>query len=212
MCSSIRLRFRTLPHNQQANALIRSWRHNWEGCSRLSVECTPPTLGTISSSPSRLSAKLCSMCVHRSVQDLEIHSIISRPVPLRWRHNWEGCSRLSVECTPPSLVSISSSPSSLSAKLCSMCVHRSDQDLEIYSIISSPVPISYTRGIVVRAVVGCPSNAHLHAWCLSPPLHHLCLLNFVPCVCIDPFKISKFTTESAAQYPYDTLEAYFGGP
>ena len=109
------------------------------------------------------------------------------------RHTWQGCSRLSVECTAPSLVSISFSPSPLSAKPCSMSVHRSMQNLEIYSIISSPVPISYTRGIIGRAVVGCPSNEHLQVLCLSAPLHYLCLFNIIRCVCIDPFKISKFT-------------------
>ena len=172
-----------LPHNQQASAYIRSWRHNLEGYSRLSVECTPPSLVSTSSSQSPLSAKLCSMRVHRSVQDLEINSIISRPVPyqkleaylgglqsvvsqmhtarlgiyqllsitsiclismshvcasirskfrnlpqnqqdsahiIHKRHRWEGCSRLSVECTPPSLVYLNSSPSSLPSKVCSM--------------------------------------------------------------------------------------------
>ena len=143
------------------------------------------------------------------------------------------------------LASISSSHSPLSAKLYSICVYRSVQKFR--RIISSPVPISYNRGILGRAVVGCPSYAHLQVWCLSAPLnhiclqtlfhvslsipsrfcqqnqqacahirnrrhtlegcsrlfvectppswclsalfHHLCLLNFFPCVCIDPFKI-----------------------
>ena len=105
-----------------------------------------------------------------------------------WRHNWEGYSRLSVECTPQSLVSISSSQSSLNAKPCCMCVNRSTQDLEIYSIISRPLNISYTRSIIGRAEVGCLSNSHIQVWCLSAPLHDLCLINFFPCVCIDLFK------------------------
>ena len=137
--------------------------HTWEGCSRLSVKCTPPSLASISSSLSSLSAKLCSMCVHQSIKDLVIYSIISRKMPniKSWRHTWEGSSRLSVKCTPSSLVSTTSSPSLPSAKLCSMRMHRSVQDLEIYRIISRPVPISYNRGILGTAVVSCPSNAHL---------------------------------------------------
>ena len=129
-CPSIRPRIRNLPHNQQASAHIRSWRNTWEGCSRLSVECTPPNMVCTTSSSLLMSAKLCSMIVHRSVHYLEI-----------------------------------------------------------YRIISSPGSISYTRGIIGSAVVGCPSNPHLQVWCLTAPLNHLCLLNIVPCVCIDPLKI-----------------------
>ena len=66
-----------------------------------------------------------------------------------------------------------------------MCVHQSVQDLEIYSIINKPVPISEDGGMLGRAIVGCPSNAHLRGWYLSAPVHHLCLQKFVPCVCID---------------------------
>ena len=97
VCASIRSRFRNLPHNQQALDHIRSWRNIWEGCSRLSVECTHPSLASISSSPTPLSAKLCFMCVHRSVQDFKLYRIISSPVPLLYTRgiNWEGCSRLS---------------------------------------------------------------------------------------------------------------------
>ena len=93
---------------------------------------------------------------------------------------------MSVECTPPTLLSTSSSRSPLSAKLCSTCVHRSVQDLKIYRIICRPVPISYTKGIIERAVACCLSYAHLQVWCLPALLHHLCLQTFVPCVCIDP--------------------------
>ena len=105
------------------------------------------------------------------------------------QHNWESCSRLSIECTPPSFVSVRSSPSPLSAKHCSMCVHRSVQDFKVYRIISRPVPISKAGGTIGRAVVGCQSNAHHQVWCLSAPIRHLCLLNFVSCVSIDTFKI-----------------------
>ena len=127
------------------------------------------------------------------------------------RHNWEGCSLLSIKCTPPTLVSISSPPLSLSAKLCSICVHWSVQDLEIYHIISRPLPIAYSTGIIGRAVVCCPSNAHPQLWCLSAPLHRLCLLNFVPWECIDPFKSFIFTPCSAGISRYQAIEAYLAG-
>ena len=48
-CESIRSEVRNLPHNWQTKNHIT---HNWEGCCRLSVECTPPTLVSIYSSPS----------------------------------------------------------------------------------------------------------------------------------------------------------------
>ena len=162
-----------------------------EGCSRLSVECTPPSLVSITSSPSPLSAKLCSMCVHRSVQDLKNlqHNQLASAHTIHRRQRSEGCSRMSVAYTPPSLESISSSPSPVSGNHCSMCVHRSVQELEVYRIFRRPVPIPEARGIFGRAVVGCPSNPHLKVWCLSAPLHHLCLLNFVPCASIDLIKI-----------------------
>ena len=141
------------------------------GCSQLSIECTPPSLVSISSSPLPLSAKLCSMSVHRSVQELEIYCIISRPVPISVAGSIIG--RAVVGC--PSNVHSqdwcvsASSPSPLFAKLCFMSVHRSVEDLEIYRIIGRPV----AGGIFGRAVVGCPSNAHLQVWCLSACLNHL---------------------------------------
>ena len=134
--------------NQQVNSHTLHWSRIWEGCSRLSGCCTPPTLVFISSSPFPLSVKLCSMSVHQSVQNSELYRIISRITSehiTSWRHTWEGCSRLSIKCTHPSLVSISCSLSPPSGKLCTMCLHRSVQDLEIYGKISRPVPISYTR-------------------------------------------------------------------
>ena len=91
----------------------------------------------------------------------------------------EDCSRLSIECTLPTWVSICFSPSSLSAILCSMSVHGSLHELEFCRIISMLSPISYSRRKLRRTVVDCPSNAHLQPWCLLVPLHHLCLLNFV---------------------------------
>ena len=105
-----------------------------------------------------------------------------------WRHNLEDHKTLSVERTPPSLVSISLSTSPLSVKLCPIWMHRSVEELEFYCIISRLMPIFYARGIIWRAVGLCPSNAHSQLWCLSAPIHHLCLLNFVPCVCMDLFK------------------------
>ena len=101
---------------------------------------------------------------------------------------WEGRSWLPVEWTPPTLVSISYSPSPLSVTLCSMSVHRSVQDLEFYGLISRLMPILNTRGILGRVVVSCPSNAQTQLRCLSAPHHNLCLLNFVALGCIDPFK------------------------
>ena len=130
VCASIRSRVRILQHSQQAEAHIIPYGHIWEGRSRLSVKCTPPTLVLINSSPSPLSVKFCPMWVHRSVQDLEINRIFSRLMP-----------------------------------------------------------ISYATSILWRTISLCPSNAHIQLWCLSAPLHHICLLNFVPCVSIDPFKI-----------------------
>ena len=166
-------------------------KHTWEGRMSLSVECTPPTLVSMHSSPSPLSAKLCPMRVHRSVQELEFYCIVSSLAEahiIHYRHIWEGRSRLSVEWTPRSLVSMSSYASPLSAKLCSMCVHRSVEELEFYCIVSRLMPISYAGSILSRAVGLCPSNAHPQLWCLWAPLHHLCLLSFVPRVSIDPFK------------------------
>ena len=91
-------------------------------------------------------------------------------------------------------VSISYSPSRLSAKHCFMSVYWYLQHLEFYRIISRLMPISYARGILGRAVVACPSNAHPQLWCISAPFHHLCLLHFVPWVCINPFRSLHFTT------------------
>ena len=158
----------------------------------MSVECTYTTLVSISSSPSPLCLNLfykcASICSRFRILPLNRQAQITHQ-----RHTLEGRSRLSVECTHPTLESLSSSPSPLSAKLCSMIVHRSDQELELYCILSWLQPISDTRDIIGRAVVGCPPNAHPQIWYLSAPFHHLCLLNFVPSVCIDPFKISYFT-------------------
>ena len=147
---------------------------------------------SISYSSSPLSVKLCPMSVHQSVKELEFYSLVSRRNThiIHYKHIWEGCSCLSVKYTPPTLVSISSSPSPLPVKLCSMSIHQSVQELEFYSLVSRLKPTSYTIiGIFGRAVVGCPSDAHLQLWCLSAPAHHLCLLTFVPCASIDPFKI-----------------------
>ena len=105
------------------------------------------------------------------------------------RHTLEGCSRLSVKCTPSTLVSVNSPPSPLSAKLCSISVQWSVQKLAFYRIISRLKSISHSTGTLKRDVVCCPSNAHPQLWSLSTALHHLCLLNFVPWVCIHPFRI-----------------------
>ena len=155
------------------------------------VECSPPTLVSISSSQFPLSSKLCSMSVHRSVRKLEFYRISishSRWVggPLFFVHR--------IESTPPTLASkdINSSPSPLTAKHWSMGVHPSIQELEFYRIISRLTPISYTRAIVGRAVVCCPSNANPQLWCLSAPPHHLCPLNIVPMGAHRSVQESKF--------------------
>ena len=94
-----------------------------------------------------------------------------------------GChSQLSVDCTPPSLVSLRSSPSPLSAKLCSMSVLRSVEEFDFCGILRRLIPIAYTRSIFGRAVVSCPSNVLPQLWYLSAPLHHLCLKLCSMCV------------------------------
>ena len=95
---------------------------------------------SISSSPSHQS---CPKGVHWSVQELEFYRILSKLM-----HTYEGHKFLSVEWTPPTLVSISSSPSPLSAKLCPMSVHRSVQELELYRLFSRLMPTSYDRSIL----------------------------------------------------------------
>ena len=137
---------------------------------------------SISSTPSPLPVKLCPMSAHRFVQKLEFYSIISRQMPIIYARGklWKGHRSLSLKFTAPSLVSISSSPSYQSVNLSSMCVHRSVQELKFYSLVSRLKPISYTMAIIRRNVHLRTSNAHLQLWCSSAPLHHLCLINFVP--------------------------------
>ena len=146
---------------------------------------------SIISSPSPLSAKHCSMCVHRSVQDLEIYHIISSQVPISYTRGILGRAIVSCPSNPHPQVWYLSAPLH---HLCLLnffpCVSIDPfKNLEIFSIISRPVPISEDGGIFGRVIVGCPSNAHHQDWCQSAPLHHLCLLNFVPRVCINPLKI-----------------------
>ena len=139
-------------------------------------KCTPPTLVSICSSQSDLSAKLYSMSVHQSVQELEFYSLLSSQCPCHTLQAYLGGLRcLVVKFTPPTLVSICSSP------------------LEFYCILSRLMHIWYTRGILGWATVGCPSNAHPQLWCLSAPHHAsdlsaLVLLTLTPWVCIDLFK------------------------
>ena len=47
VCTLNSSRFRNLPHSQQTIVHTGSWRHTWEGCWRLSVECAPPSLVTV---------------------------------------------------------------------------------------------------------------------------------------------------------------------
>ena len=190
MCPSIRLKFRNFLHTQQASANIIHQRHNWKGCSQLSVERTPPRLVSVSSSPSPLSPKLCSTCVLRTVKDWVIYRIISRPVTISYTRGIIG--RAIVGCPSNSHLQVwclSAPPHHICLLSLFHVCPSIRSNLEIYSIISRPVPISHTRGILWRAVVGCPSNVHHQIWCLSASLYHLCLLNFVPSVCIDPLNI-----------------------
>ena len=155
----------------------------------MSVVCTHPSLVSISSSSSPLSAKLCSMCVFRSNQDLEIYRIISRLESKSYTRViiW----RAVVGCPLNAQLQVLY----LSAPLHHFCLLNfapcvSIDPFSIPHIQQSRVfGKSYTKGIIGRAVVSCPSNAHIKVWYLSAPLHHLCLLNFVPHVSIDPFKI-----------------------
>ena len=132
----------------------------------------------------RLSAPLQNLCLlkfvpYLSVEKLEFYRIISRlmAISLTRGNIGRAVDLLSVECTPSTLVSISSSLSPLSGKLCSMSVHRSVQKLQFYR---RHMPISHTRGIVRMGRRSFPLNAHPQLWCLSAPLHHHCLPNFVP--------------------------------
>ena len=157
----------------------------------MSVECTPPSLVSTTSFPSLLCVKLCSKSVHRSVNDLVIYRIITRPKIISYTRGIFG--RAVVGCPSNEHLQVWC----LSAPLHDLCLLNfascvcidTLKYLVIYSIISRPVPISEAGVIPWRAVVGCPLNAHLKVWCLPPPLHHFCLLKFVPCVSIDPFKI-----------------------
>ena len=118
--------------------------------------------------------------IHSRVKDIITHIQHANAHIVQWRHISEDQQSLPVKSTPSTLVSISSSPSTQSAKLCSIREHRSVQELDFLCIISRPMPISYTGGIFRRARGLCPSNAHPQLWCLSAPLNHLCLVNFVP--------------------------------
>ena len=57
-----------------------------------------------------------------------------------------------------------------------MSMHRSVQELEFYNQHSSLMPISFTRGILGWALVGCP---HPQFWCRFAPLNQISLLNFI---------------------------------
>ena len=163
-------------------------RHNGESHRSLSVECNTTNFGIyqLLSIPS-----VCKTLFHECASIRSRFRIIQRTDThmLHLRHNGEDCRSLSVECTPPTLMSISSSPSPVSVKLCCLRVHWSVHDLKFYRIISRLMPICYTWGIMGRAVDLCQSNAYLQFWCLPAPYHPLCLLNFVPWVSMDPFTI-----------------------
>ena len=188
MCASIHWIVRIWQPSQQVEAHIIYYRHVWEGRTRLSVECIPPSLVSISFSPSPLPVKLCHVCLHRSVQELEFYSLVECTPPslvsissyssylsvthvctlirskariihpshqanahfLCKRDTLEGRRSLSVECIRPSLVSISSYPSYLSVKLSPMCVHWSVQELEFFCIISRLMHLEGSKSLSVE--------------------------------------------------------------
>ena len=103
---------------------------------RIVVGGTPPTLVSMSSSPSPKSGKLYSMSVHASVH--ENYRNIGRLCPISHSRGILAravAGRFVVGGLPnahtPTLVSINSSPSPVSAKHCSMSVHSSMQNLEL---------------------------------------------------------------------------------
>ena len=129
-----------------------------QDCSHLSVKCTPRTLVSVSSSPLPLSAKLCSMSVNRSVQEIEFYRIISRLLHISYTNDILGKAITSV---------------------CQTLVHEYPSiRSRVGILLHKQQPISYTRDILGRAIVDCPSNAHPQLQCLSAPLHYLCLLNY----------------------------------
>ena len=153
----------------------------------MSIECTPPTLVSINSSPSPLSVKFCSTSVHRTVQNLGIYCIISWLMPVSYTRGITG--RAVVGCPSIAYPQLGVYQLLSITSVCKTLFHMSATiRLEFKHNISNLVPVSYTRGIAGRAVVGCLSNAHPQLWCPSTPLHPLCLLSFVSWVPIDPFR------------------------
>ena len=122
-------------------------------------------------------------------KELEFYCVISRLMPISYamKNIWE-C-HLSIECTPPTLESMSSTPwllsanfvppsnarahrqlwclwaplHHLSAKLCPMSVHWFIQELELYCIISRLMPISDARDIFLEC------HRSLSVKCIRPP-------------------------------------------
>ena len=150
---------------------------HFEGHKSLSVECTPPALVSISST---LSAKLFPMSVHRSVQELEFYSLVSRLKPISYTYLGGPYSAVRRTHTPNIGVYQLLSITSVCKATSNECPSIRSRVKIFYSLVSRLKPITYTMDIFRRAVVGRPSNAHLQLWCLSAPLHLLCLLNFIP--------------------------------
>ena len=99
----------------------------------LSIDCTPPILVSISSSPSPLSAELCPSIRSRvrilqPSQQAEAHII-------HYRYILEGHKSMSVRRMPTEKFGVYQLLSiiCLHAKLCPMSVHRSFQELELVS-------------------------------------------------------------------------------
>ena len=104
----------------------------------LSVVCTPTTLGSTNSSPTDLSAKLCSRSVRLSVLKLGLNCITQWLISyvIQELCTYLGCGWLSVVCTPTTLVIINFSPSDLSAKLRSRSVHQLVRELGLNCILN----------------------------------------------------------------------------
>ena len=125
---------------------LRTISHSRSMLGRTVVGCPSNAnlqFGCLSTPLHHLSAKLCSMSVHQSVQKLEFCHIIGRLRPIIW-HSRGMFGRAVVGCPlnahPQTSVSINFSPSPLSVKLRSMSLHRSVQKLEFCCIISSLGP------------------------------------------------------------------------
>ena len=163
-------------------------RHSGEGRRSLSVEYTPPTLVSTSSSLSPLSAKVCSMSVHQSVHGLQFYLVISWQMHFTWGIvGWavDLCpsnAHLQLWCLP--------------APHYPLCLLKFFHDCASIRSRFRILPLNYQTNAWIymlhlrhRAIDLFQSNASWQLLCLLVPHHPLCLLNFVPWACINPFMI-----------------------